>query len=111
MTSELECTCLDIMTTDHTRHFRGCALREKYPDHPTAHMTKLAFHEKLFGAYVYNHEGEILRFRVFGNALEAEAWARRKSLKTQTIGPLPWCLRVFVETAGEVQIHGEVGDQ
>lgn len=72
-------------------------------------MSKLAFHERLFGAYVYDHEGEILRFRVFGNALEAEAWARRKSLKTDTFGPLPWCVRVFAKATGsDVRVHGEV---
>jgi hypothetical protein len=87
-------------------------------------MTKLAFHEKLFGAYVYDYEGEILRFRVFANQLEAEAWARRKasenpwscnssrgawSLKTETFGPLPWCVHVFTEATGSIaRVHGEV---
>lgn len=33
------CTCNEIMTDDPTRHFRGCPMREKYPDHPAAHVT------------------------------------------------------------------------
>lgn len=36
MSAEFGCTCRTIMEADHTRHFRGCALREKYPDHPAA---------------------------------------------------------------------------
>lgn len=28
------CTCREIMAKDDTRHFRGCALREKFPTHP-----------------------------------------------------------------------------
>jgi hypothetical protein len=28
-----ECTCVTIMQTDETRHFRGCPMREKYPTH------------------------------------------------------------------------------
>lgn len=30
-----ECTCRAIMVADHTRHFKGCAMRERYPDAPT----------------------------------------------------------------------------
>jgi hypothetical protein len=30
------CTCREILAKDATRHFRGCALRDVYPDHPAA---------------------------------------------------------------------------
>lgn len=33
-----ECKCAEIMEEDHTRHFRGCPMRELYPDHPMAQV-------------------------------------------------------------------------
>lgn len=36
------CECAQIMAADRTRHFRGCPLREKYPDHPAHVPTTVA---------------------------------------------------------------------
>ena len=49
------CTCASIMA-DPTRHFRGCPLREKYPDHPAAHKAPLA--DRLFDAQRRNTKME-----------------------------------------------------
>jgi hypothetical protein len=31
------CACARIMAEDRTRHFKGCPMRDVYPDHPAAH--------------------------------------------------------------------------
>ena len=60
--------------------------------------------DKLWIAYVYDYDGQLVRWRVFTSDLDATAWARRKSEKLgrtlpreimQPSTPTPWSVRVY----------------
>jgi hypothetical protein len=71
-------------------------------------LKALAFHEKLWVAYVYDPRGELLRWRMFTHDLDAAAWARKKAEKLarrqpREIGKLdvcPWAVRVYTTGSG-----------